>query len=87
MKVRQSILDQINNVESRRKIGERLGIADQMVYIHIKKNAVDGPLTKMKALQAISEVTEIPVMEILEDDNKEEDKETMTDAAIANQRT
>lgn len=67
MKVKQTILDRVNNVASRRVISEKLDIGDQMLYLHMKKNAADGPLTKMKALLAISEETGVPVEEILEE--------------------
>jgi len=66
MKIKQTILDQINNVESRRGISEKLGIGDQMLYKHIKTNSDDGPLTKMIALMAISEETGIPIDQVLE---------------------
>lgn len=68
MKVKQSILDQIQNVDSRRRISEKLGIGDQSLYLHIKQNNPDGYLTKMKALIAISEETGIPVDQVLEAD-------------------
>lgn len=68
MKVKQTILDQINNVASRRRISTKLDIGDQMLYKHIKTNADDGPLTKMKAIICISEETGVDVSEILEDE-------------------
>lgn len=67
MKVKQSILDKINNVDSRRRISEKLGIGDQMLYKHITANVPDGSLTKMKALLAISEETGIAINKILEE--------------------
>lgn len=66
MKVKQEILDRINNVASRRVIAEKLDIGDQMLYKHIKANSEDGPLTKMIALLAISEETSVPVTGILD---------------------
>jgi hypothetical protein len=66
MKVKQSILDKINNVDSRRRISEKIGIGDQMLYKHIVANINDGSLTKMKALKAISEETGVAIDKILE---------------------
>lgn len=67
MKVKQKILVLINNVASRRRIGEKLNIGDQMLYKHIKTNAEDGPLTKMKAVLAISEECGVKVDQVLEE--------------------
>ena len=70
MKVKQEILDQVNNVPSRRRISEKLGIGDQMLYKHLLANNSNGALTKMKALVAISEETGIAVDQILEEDSE-----------------
>lgn len=67
MKVKQEILNRINNVASRRVISAKLDISDQMLYKHIVRNAMDGPLTKMKALMAISEEAGIEVNQVLEE--------------------
>jgi hypothetical protein len=66
MKVKQSILDKINNVDSRRRISEKMSIGDQTLYKHIVANLSDGSLTKMTALKAISEETGIAVDKLLE---------------------
>lgn len=70
MKVKQEILNRINNVTSRKRILESMGteFGDQALYKQIKDNTNDGPLTKMKALKAISEVTGVPVDKILEEE-------------------
>lgn len=68
MKVKQSILDQINNVDSRRRISEKLGIGDQMLHKHITANKANGQLTKMVALKAIAEVTGVSVEDMLEEE-------------------
>lgn len=66
MKLRQEILDQVNNVECRRRISEKLAIGDQMLYLHMKANKSNGRLTKMDALTAIAGETLVPVTELLE---------------------
>lgn len=67
MKLRQEILDLINNVDTRRRVSEKLGIGDQMLYKHIAANRPNGRLTKMDALVAISEETQVPVTDLLEE--------------------
>lgn len=71
MKVKQSILDRLNNVVSRRNIAVRLGLGETAVYNHMRLNKSDGYLTKMKALMAISEESGVPVDQILESDTVE----------------
>ncbi len=66
MKIKQAVLDQINNVESRRRIAMALEVSDQMFYRHMTQNAEDGTLTKIKALVAISEETGLAVQELLD---------------------
>lgn len=66
MKVKQSVLDKVNNVDSRKRISDKLKIGDQMLYKHINNNKENGRLTKMDALIAISEESKIPVSKILE---------------------
>lgn len=70
MKVKQEILNRINNVASRKRILDSMDteFGDQALYKQIKDNSNDGPLTKMKALIAISEVTGVPVDKILEEE-------------------
>lgn len=67
MKIKRKILNRINNVASRRIISAKLDISDQMLYKHMRQNASDGPLTKMKALMAISEEAGIDVNQALEE--------------------
>lgn len=66
MIIKKDIVSLVNNVESRRRISERLGIGDQMLGIHLRNNKPNGRLTKMDALQAISDEANIAVTEILE---------------------
>lgn len=67
MKIKQTILFAINNVDSRRRISEKMGIGDQMLSIHIRRNLVNGRLTKMDALKAISEETGTAIEDICEE--------------------
>lgn len=68
MKVKQTVLDKVNNVDSRKRISDKLKIGDQMLYKHINQNKENGRLTKMDALIAISEESKIPVSKILENE-------------------
>lgn len=67
MKVKQKVLDIVNNVDSRKRISDDLKIGDQMLYKHMNQNKENGRLTKMDALIAISKESKIPVAKILED--------------------
>lgn len=68
MKIKQVILDQINNPQSRQRIGLEIGIGDRMLAKHITNNTPDGMLTRMKALIAISKETGVAVDNILENE-------------------
>lgn len=67
MKIKKKIIEQINNVPSRKRISDKLNIGDQMLYLHLRRNSYNGRLTKMDALKAISEETGMAVDEILEE--------------------
>lgn len=67
MKIRKTILVKINNVHSRKRICNELGIGDQMLYKHIIANKINGRLTKLDALKAISNETGLAIREIIED--------------------
>lgn len=69
MKIRKTILLKINNVHTRKKICNELGIGDQMLYKHIVANKKNGRLTKLDALRAISSVTGLAIREIIEDND------------------
>lgn len=66
MKVKQSILDKINNLPSRMNIATDLGCGEQAIAVQIRRNKSDGRLTKMDALIAISKQAGVPVDKILE---------------------
>jgi hypothetical protein len=68
MKIRQKILDQINEPGTRSKIAVALKQGEQAVYVACKINADDGPLTKYAALTAISEITGLPFNKIVEEE-------------------
>ncbi len=68
MKIRQNILDIINTPTNRNLIGTRLGVGEQSVALQFRKNSPNGRMTKMDALQAISEVSGFPVEDILENE-------------------
>lgn len=69
MKIKTSVLTKINNVETRRRICADLAIGDQMLYKHISQNRINGRLTKLDALKAISKVTGLAIREIVDDAN------------------
>lgn len=75
MKIKQSILDKVNNVDSRRPIAERLEIGDQMLWKHMKANVSNGPLTKMVAVMAIAEAANVEITEVLEAEELDSEKE------------
>jgi hypothetical protein len=67
MKVKQEILDKIDNPQSRTRIAMQLNQGEQSIALACRANQDNGTLTKMAALKAISEIVGIPVEEILED--------------------
>lgn len=67
MRIKQFVLDKINNVQSRRQIAEALNVGDQNVYRLISKNATDGHLTKLKVLRIISEEVGLPIDDLVEE--------------------
>lgn len=67
MKIKQTIIDQINNVDSRKRICNVLPMSDQMLYKHLSANTDNGRLTKMDALMAISKETGTAVDQLCEE--------------------
>lgn len=67
MKIKQTIIDQINNVDSRKRICNVLPMSDQMLYKHLSANSDNGRLTKMDALMAISKETGTAVDQLCEE--------------------
>lgn len=66
MKVKQKILDEINNPRMRTQIAVLLKTGENNVALAIRRNVSNGRMTKMDFLQAISQVSGIAVSEILE---------------------
>ncbi|MBN8852267.1 MAG: hypothetical protein BGO55_00790 [Sphingobacteriales bacterium 50-39] len=70
MKVKQKILDVIDNPIIRTSIAGELRVGEQTVAIHMRRNASNGRMTKMDFLQAISRVASVGVDEILEEEGE-----------------
>jgi len=69
MKLTDDVINKINNVPVRRRIGESLDIGDAMLYRHINQNKINGRLTKIDALQVIAlELGITDIMELVEHD-------------------
>jgi hypothetical protein len=67
MKLKRSILEKINKPQVRTRIANSLGCGEQVVAIHMRRNTLNGRLTKMDALQAISkELNGLAIAEILD---------------------
>lgn len=68
MKVKQEILDLVDNPQKRTEIAGELKIGEQAVAWNMRRNSDNGRMTKMDFLEAISKVSGIPVSEILEEE-------------------
>lgn len=64
MKIKKRIINKIDTPQVRTKIAQILGCGEQAIAVQLRRNGANGRLTKMDALQAISEVTGVPVTEI-----------------------
>lgn len=67
MKIKQTILTLINNVDSRKRISDDLNVSDQMIWKHINQNKPNGRLTRLDALAAISKETGEDILNLCED--------------------
>jgi len=68
MKLKQEIIDRLNNPPTRRRISAKLkSCGDQAIYKHLRGNAENGRLTKMDALKAIAQETGLSIDDLLED--------------------
>lgn len=72
MKVTQKILDLVDQPQPRTRIAMKLGVGEQTIAVHMRRNTPDGRMTKMDFLQAISEESGFPVDEILETEGQME---------------
>ena len=66
MKIKQNILDSIDNPQSRTKIAMVLHIGEQAIAKACRANDPNGTLTKYAALEVISEETGKKIEDILE---------------------
>jgi hypothetical protein len=66
-KVKQSVLDSVNNLEMRMEIARRLRVGEQSVAWQMRKNTTNGRMTKMDFLEVLSEISGVAISEILED--------------------
>jgi hypothetical protein len=72
MKLKQEIVDRLNNPPTRRRISAKLkSCGDQAIYKHLRGNSENGRLTKMDALKAIAEETGLSIDELLDDSTSE----------------
>lgn len=71
MKVKQEILDLINNPGARTRIAFAVGGGENNISLLIRRNSVDGQLTKWKFLKAIEKETGIAIDQILEEETVE----------------
>jgi hypothetical protein len=72
MKLKQEIVDRLNNPPTRRRISAKLkSCGDQAIYKHLRGNSENGRLTKMDALKAIAEETGLSIDELLDDSASE----------------
>lgn len=67
MKVRQEILEKINNPQSRTKIAMALGQGEQSIALVCRTNQPNSALTKWAAVKVISEELNVPMDQVLEE--------------------
>lgn len=68
MKIKQSILDKVDNPQSRTRIAIDLKLGEQSVALQMRLNSHDGRMTKMDYLKAISKEVGVGISEILEEE-------------------
>ncbi len=66
MRIKQDILDLVNNPQSRTKIAMALSLGEQSIAIACRENIDNGTLTKYAALEVISEETGNKIEDIIE---------------------
>lgn len=72
MKIKQTILNQVDNPQSRTRIALDLKLGEQSVAVQMRNNSENGRMTKMDFLMAISKEAGVPVEEILEGEDLKE---------------
>lgn len=66
MKLKAQVIEMLKDTGTRSSLAAKLDCGDQVIYVHLKDNKENGRLTKMDALTAISEITGVDILEILE---------------------
>ncbi|WP_430900550.1 MULTISPECIES: hypothetical protein [unclassified Paraflavitalea] len=66
MKIKQTILDQVNNPKARTKIAMAINQGEQSIWLLMKDNKPNSSLTKYAALRVISEEVGVAIEDILE---------------------
>lgn len=66
MKLKKEIQYLINNTQSCNRIALKLNRAANSISVQVKANKENGRLTKLDALEAISEETGVPVDQLYE---------------------
>lgn len=74
MKIKQTILDLVDNPQSRTRIALDLRQGEQGVALQMRNNSDNGRMTKMDFLMAISKEAGVPVEDILEEITEKEAK-------------
>jgi len=67
MKLKQDIVDRLNNSKDRTLLALKIGVGENAVCIQLKKNKPFGRLTNQDALKAISEITGIDKDNLMEE--------------------
>ena len=75
MKIKQSVLEQINNPVDRTKIASALAQGEQSIASACRLNTDNSALTKYAALIVISKVTGTPIPALLEGTNSSEEND------------
>lgn len=75
MKVKQEILDLINNPPARTRIASDMKTGENNIALMMRRNAKNGAMTKWKFLKAIEKETGIAIDQILEEEPADVTKE------------
>lgn len=67
MKIKQTILDLVDNPLSRTRIAVDLKVGEQTVALQMRNNSENGRMTKMDFLMAISKEAGVPVDQVIEE--------------------
>ncbi|MGN6491213.1 MAG: hypothetical protein ACTHLE_04400 [Agriterribacter sp.] len=67
-KLKSNVVESLDNREMTLKLALNLGIGQRMVEQHLESNKPYGRLTWMDALEAISDLLGIEIMDLIESD-------------------